>query len=251
MHGVHSGSYLEDLCPRLSYYLLSSKSDNTNTNYFNAFNRWKTFINSQGHGALPASAIHVALYLTHLLENGSSQHPVNSAIYGIKWAHDIVGLADPTKNSFVSSLQEAARRNAYRPVHKKEPISKEMIIELCNKYEECNDILIVRNMLMILFGFAGFLRFDEISALTFGDVKIFEDYLVLYIRKSKTDQYRQGNEVLIAKGCSVACPVTMYSRYIELVGQEDSSFFLFRPVFRSKNTCKLIYKNKITQLLCC
>lgn len=120
------------------------------TTQIQIIDRWKTFINSQGHCALPAGSIHVALYLTHLLENGSSQHPVNSAIYGIKWAHDIVGLPDPTKNTFVSSLQEVARRNAYRPVHKKEPISKEMIIELCNKYEECNDILIVRNMLMIL-----------------------------------------------------------------------------------------------------
>lgn len=138
----------------------------------------------------------------------------------------IVGLSDPTKNSFVSSLQEAAIRNTYRQVHKKEPISKEMIIELCNKYEECDNILIVRNRLMILFVFAGFLRFHEISALTFGDVKNFEDYLGLYIRKSKTDQYKQGNEVLIAKGCSVACPVTIYSRYIELVGQEDSSVSL-------------------------
>lgn len=149
----------------------------------------------------------------------------------------IVGLSDPTKNSFVSSLQEAAIRNTYRQVHKKEPISKEMIIELCNKYEECDNILIVRNRLMILFVFAGFLRFHEISALTFGDVKNFEDYLGLYIRKSKTDQYKQGNEVLIAKGCSVACPVTIYSRYIELVGQEDSIFFyLFRPVFLDQKT---------------
>ena len=90
MHGVHSGSYLEDLCPRLSYYLLSSKSDNTNTNYFNAFNRWKTFINSQGHCALPASSIHFALYLTHLLENGSSQHPVNSAMLLCEVRHTLL-----------------------------------------------------------------------------------------------------------------------------------------------------------------
>lgn len=62
-----------------------------------------------------------------------------------------------------------------------------MIIEFCNKYEECNDILIVRNMFMIFFGFVGFLWFDEISVFIFGDVKIFEDYLVLYIRKSKID----------------------------------------------------------------
>lgn len=100
--------------------------------------------------------IHVALYLTHLLENGSSQHPVNSAIYGIKWAYDIVGMPDPTKNSFVGFLQEAARRKASRPVQRKESISKEMIIEMCKNFEECNDILIVRNMFMIFFGFADF-----------------------------------------------------------------------------------------------
>lgn len=112
----------------------------------------------------------------------------------------MVGLPDPTKNSYVSSLQESARRVASHPVIKKEPISKDMIISLCSKFIDCNDLLIVRNMLMILFGFAGFLRFDEFSSLTFGDVKIFENFIRLIIRKSKTDQYRQGNEVLISKG---------------------------------------------------
>jgi hypothetical protein len=36
------------------------------------------------------------------------------------------------------------------------------------------------------------------------DVKIECEYLFLFIRKSKTDQYRNGNEVLIAKGETIA-----------------------------------------------
>ena len=243
-NGVKEGSYLEDLCPKLAVYLLSSKSASTNTAYYNSFSRWKVFINAQGHCALPANPIHVALYLTHLLEAGSSQHPVNSAIYGIKWAHEMLGLSDPTKNSYVTSLQESAKRVASHPVCKKEPVSSEMIIALCSKFVDCTDLLIVRNMLMILFGFAGFLRFDEISSLTFKDVTIFENHIRLIITRSKTDQYRQGNEVLISKGCTVACPVNMYIRYLSLVGQENDCFYIFRPVFRSKDVCKLIYKNK-------
>jgi hypothetical protein len=42
--------------------------------------------------------VHVALYLTYLLNNGSPEHPVSNAVYGIKWAHEINGLDDPTKN---------------------------------------------------------------------------------------------------------------------------------------------------------
>jgi hypothetical protein len=53
---------------------------------------------------------------------------------------------------------------------------------------------------MILLSFAGFLRFDEVSSFLCSDVKIECEYLFLFIRKSKTDQYRNGNEVLIAKG---------------------------------------------------
>ncbi|XP_062611724.1 uncharacterized protein LOC134273549 [Saccostrea cucullata] len=217
-HGVEPGSYMADLCPYLSSWILSSKSNNTNKSYFNAFKRWENFIKVQGHSALPASPMHVALYLTHLLQNGSSQHPVNVAVYAIKWAHECAGLPDPTKNSYVSSLQEAARRKASRAVQKKEPITKDVLIELCDKFIDENYLLIVRNLTMILFCFAGFLRFDEAISLTFNDVIVHDEYLVLCIKKSKTDQYRQVSEVLVAKGSTSACPVNMYKKYLELLG---------------------------------
>ena len=124
--GVKPGSYLDDLCPHMSVLILSSKSDSTNRTYFNALKRWENFIKSQGHSALPANPIHVALYLTHLLENGATQHPVNSAVYAIKLAHDRVGLPDPTKNSDVSSIQEAARRKASKSVIRKDSITKDV-----------------------------------------------------------------------------------------------------------------------------
>lgn len=108
--GVKPGSYLDDLCPYMSVNIFSSISDKSNKAYFNSFKKWEKFIKFQRHSALPANPIHVALYLTHLLKNGATHHPVNSAVYAIKWAHDSVSLPDPTKNSYVSSIQEAARR---------------------------------------------------------------------------------------------------------------------------------------------
>ena len=104
-----------------------------------------------------------------------------------------------------------------------------------------NDLLVVRDLTMILLSFAGFLRFDEVSSLLCSDVKIECEYLFLFIRKSKTDRYRNGNEVLIAKGETIACPFSMFIKYVELSGMNlDSDFYIFRPIFRSKGTCKLI-----------
>lgn len=98
---------------------------------------------------MPAGPIHVVLYLTHLLQTGSSQHQVNNAVYAIKWAQECAGFTDPTKNCYVTSLQEAAKRKTSRAVNKKEPISKDVLIELCDKYIDENDLLIDRNFAMI------------------------------------------------------------------------------------------------------
>lgn len=74
-----------------------------------------------------------------------------------------MGLPDPTKNSYVSSIPEAARRRTSKSVNRKEPITKDVLIELCEKFLDSTDLLNVRNLTMILFSFAGFLRFDKLS----------------------------------------------------------------------------------------
>lgn len=112
-----------------SVLILSSKSDNANCTYFSSFKRWRNVIKSQGHSALPANPIHVALYLTHLLENGATHHPVNSVVYAIKWTHDSVGLPNPTKTSHVSFIQEAARKKMSKSINRKDLITEDVLIE--------------------------------------------------------------------------------------------------------------------------
>ena len=67
-------------------------------------------------------------------------------------------------------------------------------------FKDSVDLLIVRDLAMILLSFSGFLRYDGVSSLRFNDVKVHDNRLVLHLEKSKTDQYRQSSDVLIAKG---------------------------------------------------
>ncbi|VDH94313.1 Hypothetical predicted protein [Mytilus galloprovincialis] len=80
--GIDGDSYLYGLYPKMCELLINSRSDNTVKSYFNAFKRWERFISLHGHVALPAQPVHVALYLTDLVNNGSTYHPVYNAIYG-------------------------------------------------------------------------------------------------------------------------------------------------------------------------
>ena len=51
------------------------------------------------------------------------------------------------------------------------------------------------------------------------------------MRKSKTDQYRQGNTVYIAKTNGPSCPHSLLSRFYSLTGiQPGSDAYIFRSL---------------------
>ena len=156
------------------------------------------------------------------------------------------GKLDPTDNAFVQNLVDSAKRTAKPPVKKKDPVTRYILINLCSMFLHSKDLLIMRDLVMILLSFSGFLRFNELSQLRGNDVIVKDCYLIIKIRKSKTDQYRDGDDVLILKGVSSACPYTMFLRYVDLEDVDLSSdMFLFRPLYRSKEKCSLIKKNKL------
>ena len=64
----------------------------------------------------------------------------------------------------------------------------------------------IRLLTVILLGHAGFMWFNEISELKCKDIEFKKDYVILKLRKSKTDIYRSGKVVLISKVSSSACP---------------------------------------------
>ena len=76
-------------------------------------------------------------------------------------------------------------------------------------------------------------------------MNIKEDHVILKIRKSKTDVYRSGKDILIAKGSSSACPQSMLYKYLRATEQDEKSDkFLFRPVNKSKGKAKLLVVKK-------
>ena len=175
--------------------MLDSEAGATSKRYFEYYERFKSFCVSKGFPYKPASSIHVVIYLTHLLDSKVSFHVISAVLYGIKWFHVTNDLLDPTLNSWVKSL--LVKFCTYI----KERYYKLGYIEaLCDMYKHTEDVLHLRDLTMILLGYAGFLRFNEINELKCNDIEFKEDHVILKIRKSKTDVCRSGKGVFIAKG---------------------------------------------------
>ncbi|VDI17276.1 Hypothetical predicted protein [Mytilus galloprovincialis] len=159
--GIEEDHPLHDLVDSFSSRLLDSRRDSTVRKYNYAFKKWKTFSHEHNLTYLPASPIHVSLYLVHLLDSGATYSTINSVFYSIKWAHDMSGQLDPTENAFVKNIVESAKRTAKAPVVKKDPVSNNNLLRLCSMFQGSNDLTVVRDLAMILLSYSAFLRFTS------------------------------------------------------------------------------------------
>ena len=65
-------------------------------------------------------------------------------------------------------------------------------------------------------GFAGFLRFDELKTMMIKQIKFHDEYMEIVlpiVPKSKTDAYREGNVIYVARSKTRYCPVQLLLRY--------------------------------------
>lgn len=225
---------------------LLSKADGTVVNYTYNLRRWVEFARVKGLHVFPASVIDVSLFIAHLSTTCKSSSVIQSSYCALKWVHDLAGVPNPMGNTFLKSLIEGAKREHAKPVSKKAPISSDALEECCLAHQSCDTLLVRRDISMALLLFSGFLRYSEIAQLKIRDVAIFDSHLSLTIRKSKTDQYRKGNEVVIDRSNKVTCPVHNLERYMRLasINSDHSTHYLFRPIVHAQTGGKLITQNK-------
>ena len=130
----------------------------------------------------------------------------------------------------------SAKRSLSRPIVKKEPVTPDMVFSICQKFASANaNLSDLRTAAICFTAFAGFLRFNELANLRCCDVMFCKGkYVELFITKSKTDNYRNGN-VMLAKTGHITCLFKLLNRYIQAAGIDFSSNLMF---FRSLHFVK-------------
>ena len=81
----------------------------------------------------------------------------------------------------------------------------------------------LRVLFVCFVSYAGFLRFNDLSGVMRKDCVIKSDRLTIYLSRSKSDQFRQGAEVVIARTLRTTCPVVATERYFAALGDPAES----------------------------
>ncbi|XP_028514421.1 uncharacterized protein LOC114574911 [Exaiptasia diaphana] len=176
--------------------------------------------------ALPANGAHVALYLSELMSQGSSPAPVLSATYGISWAHRKALEPDPCQHPWVPQVCEAAKRLLGRPPVKKENLKVGHVQAIVDQFGYFGTSLAdLQTVVIILVGFAGFLRWSDLSGIQVEGMQFHDTHMDIMLGKRKNDQYRKGSMIPIARTGSVYCPVSMMERFIARTNTSTGPLF--------------------------
>ena len=151
---------------------LWSRADLSVKKYIGAIKRWKLWTISHHLPTFPARAHYVALYLQHLAEQAKSKSAVEEAVNALAWMHSLAGINSPTNSSMVQETMQGLKRSLAKPVHKKRPITKEMLREMVTDVNSHPSLANICLITACLLAFSGFLHFVELIHIRTCDITL-------------------------------------------------------------------------------
>lgn len=187
---------------------------------------------------LPASPEVVAAFLAAEARTGVKVSTLSRRLAAIAFAHRLRGYRDPpTGAETVRTVLRGIKRELGLARTQKAAATADLVREML---KHCPDTLAGRrDRALIALGFAGAFRRSELVALEVSDLVEVADGLRIVIRRSKTDQEGQGQEIAIPRGYRLR-PVEAVQTW--LAAAEISAGPVFRPVYKGQRVqpCALL-----------
>jgi len=220
-----------------------SKAQNTIRAYQSDFNDFRLFCSKNSFRSMPTDPKIVSLYLTHLSNNEAKMSTLKRRIVSIGVIHKLKGHYLDTKHpSIIENIMGIRRRKGSIQKSKK-PLLINTLKELINVIDQQNkeEVKKLRDRSIILIGFSGGFRRNEIVSLDYDDLDFVPEGLKINLRKSKTDQFGEGfTKALPYFDNSQYCPVVTLKKWIEI------SKISSGPVFRRFTKGSRLSENRLT-----
>jgi len=168
---------------------------------------------------LPTEPKIVSLYLTYLATKDVKLSTIKRRLVSIGVIHKMKGHYLDTKHPIIiENLMGIRRRKGTIQKGKKPILINELkqILDVIDQ-QKINDIKKLRDKSIIIIGFSGGFRRNEIVSLDYEDLDFVNEGVKITIRKSKTDQFGEGYvKALPYFDNSLYCPVKILTRWLNL-----------------------------------
>ena len=223
--------------------LQSSKANNTVRAYKSDFNDFGIFCSQNGFRSLPSEPKIVSLYLTHLSTKNAKMSTLKRRLVSIGVVHKLKGHYLDTKHpAIIENIMGIKRRKGSIQKAKK-PILINNLKEIINVIDQQDkeEIKKFRDRSIILVGFSGGFRRNEIVSLDCDDLDFVAEGLKINIKRSKTDQFGEGfTKALPYFDSSQYCPVVSLKNWLEV------SRITSGPLFRRFVKGSKLSENRLT-----
>jgi len=223
--------------------LQSSKAKNTVRAYKSDFKDFGIFCAQNGFKSIPSEPKIVSLYLTHLSTNEAKISTIKRRLVSIGVIHKLKGHYLDTKHPMIiENILGIKRRKGSIQIGKKPLLinNLKLIIDVIDK-NNYEDLKKLRDRSIILMGFSGGFRRNEIVSLDCDDLDFVAEGLKINLKRSKTDQFGEGS----VKGLpyfdnTQYCPVLSLKNWIE------ASKISSGPLFRRFSKGSKLTENRLT-----
>jgi len=223
--------------------LQSSKAVNTVRAYRSDFNDFGLFCAKNGFKSMPSEPNVVAMYLTYLSTKEMRMSTLKRRLVSIGIIHKLKGHYLDTKHPSIIENMMGIKRRKGSIQRGKKPLLINYLKAIINVIDETKnqEIKKLRDRSIILIGFSGGFRRNEIVSLDYEDLDFVEEGLKINIRRSKTDQFGEGfKKALPYFDSSEYCPVVSLKKWI------DVSKIKSGALFRRFNKGSKVSENRLT-----
>ena len=223
--------------------LQSSKANNTIRAYKSDFKDFGLFCVKNGFKPLPSEPKIVSLYLTHLSTKDIKISTLKRRLVSIGMIHKLKGHYLDTKHpAIIENIMGIKRRKGSIQKGKKPILINDLkaIINAINE-QKTEQIKKLRDKSIILIGFSGGFRRNEIVALNYEDLEFVSEGLKIAIRRSKTDQFGEGAiKALPYFNNPEFCPTITLKKWLDISKISNG------PIFRRFAKGSNLSENRLT-----
>ena len=208
--------------------LQSSKANNTIRAYKSDFNDFELFCIQNGFKSLPSEPKIISLYLTSLSSKNIKMSTLKRRLVSIGVIHKLKGHYLDTKHPLIIENIMGIKRRKGSAQNGKKPLlinNLKVLIKAINR-SDLNPIIKFIDRTIVLIGFSGGFRRNEIVSLNYDDIEFVNEGMKINLRRSKTDQYGEG----FLKGIPyfdnpVYCPVISMQNWLKISKIDSGSLF--------------------------
>lgn len=230
----------ENLTEKSRQSIYVARAENTIDAYKSDWRDFCEWCKYHDQNAFPAEPETIVNYINDLADNAKA-NTVARRISALTENFDAAGLRDnPCRFPIVKNALRGIKRMKGTMQHGKAPILFEDIKEMLT-YVEGTEPQQLRDKAILLIGFYGAMRRSEIAGMDVEDLNFTRLGLLVTLRKSKTDQFDQGQVIAIpyVKEKEI-CAVTALQNWL------DASGIVSGPVFRGFTKGHHIRKTRIS-----